>query len=407
MKKWKLGALAAVLLGLTAGNAQAQLASSYGAVAEPTQPKLAGYDGGFFLQSADEAFKLNVQTRLQFQHIYQRIVGNQIGAAGTAVDVNNFRFRRARMYISGNLFKNWEFLFLPSWGSGSGNAASNFWAGEIAYAPIPEFAVYVGTLVMPLDRMGTDSSSGKGLFPEAPITSSQEDGIVNRTLSRPAFSAPFTLGVGFRGKIADRVAYNVAVGNGEDYTNHNGTKQFAFGGRLVVDILGHPSLSDDSDFAYSQQPQLAIGAGSFFDHQNSTETLTVSGANLNVTTDYQWLGSTDLTFKWYGVSLTSEAYWRKNKITTGNFSNEDFGYYAQVGAFAIPKKLELAVRAAQIFREGPDNDVWEFTGGVNWYIQGQNVKLQTSYSFLNDYDGTLTQGPLKNHTFRTMLTLQI
>ncbi|MDX1386580.1 MAG: hypothetical protein R3257_03245, partial [bacterium] len=54
----------------------------------------------------------------------------------------------------------------------------------------------------------------------------------------------------------------------------------------------------------------------------------------------------------------------------------------QAGYFVIPKRMEVAVRASQVFLAGPQNDRGEFQFGINGFLYGKYLKLQTDYSYL-------------------------
>ncbi|MBI2344166.1 MAG: hypothetical protein HYV02_07550 [Deltaproteobacteria bacterium] len=378
-----------------ASSAHAQVASSYNnpVVPEVTQKPLAGYDNGFILRSADEAFALKIAARSQFQHQYRNI--RQAGQ----VDTNTFVMRRARFYLLGTIFKNFDFSLWLNHGTHPTAPSNTYWWADMTARIVPEFNITAGMTTMPIDRFG-ETSSGKYAFVEAPITATQEDGIQDRTIARQAFSNPETLGIRLWGDIS-RFHYILGVGNGDARQIFNQTRAFAYGARVWVDLIGNPGY-DETDFAYTETPGFAIGAGTSFDPQDATD------ANINnVTLNWAWTSSGDMILKWRGLSLLGEAYFRRAKVTTGNFTLDDFGYRGQVGYFVLPKKLELVARGVQIYREGPDNNVYEFGGGLNWYIEGHNIKLQVDYSRLKDYDATIGTGGIATDRFRTMLTFQI
>ncbi|MBI4237338.1 MAG: hypothetical protein HY696_02820 [Deltaproteobacteria bacterium] len=386
-----------------------QVASSYetpiGSAAE-AKP-ISGYDGsGFFLRSADDDFSLQIASRLQFQHIY-----TDVRAAGAA-DANTFRMRRARVTILGKLFKNFEFMNLINYGTvaasttavtgGGGGTVPNpnppTWLADMTATVIPQFKIQVGTVTLPLSRIG-ERSSGKQAFVELPITATQVDGGQLGTIARQAFDADTTLGLRLLGDIG-KFHYIVGVGNGEDSNYYNVTRSFSYGGRVWFDILGDSGGNGESDYGYTEEPVLSVGAGSLFDPQDATDSLAR-------TLDWSYTGSGDLYFQWRGLTITGEAYLRKIRVIQGSFTLDDFGYYAQAGYFVIPKKLEIVARGAQIFREGPDNNAYEFVGGLNWHLHGNNVKLQADFSRVLDYDATIGTGGLATNRFRTMFTFNI
>lgn len=406
MMRKVLGLVTAATIMLGGSTGFAQSASSY--EAPPPPRPLAGYDGGFLLRSADDDFSLQIMSQLQFQHLYQ-----DIRATG-ATDTNTFRLRRARFLLAGKFFKNFESTLFVQHGTTArmtqsvsgcagctiGNPNSPFWWGDMTATVVPEFKITVGSITLPMDRSG-EGSSGKASFIEQSIVGTQVDGQTNTTIARQAFTAGDTLGLRLWGTLANRFNYIVGFGNGEESNFFNTTRQFAYGSRFWVDILG-TSSNDETDLAYTETPQFAIGVGAMYDPQNAID----SNIN-NVTLDWALTGSTDLYFKWRGLSIITEGYGRRLKVATGNFSLDDIGYLGQVGYFVIPQHLELAVRGAQMFREGPNNNAYEFGGALNWYLHGHSVKLQTEFTRLLDYDETIGTGGLATNRIRTMLTFRI
>jgi hypothetical protein len=378
---------------------QAQVASYDGAAMAPQQKPLAGYDNGFVLRSANDDFNLKLYSRIQVQHFYENYRTN---TAGTGPDVNTFRLRRARFYFLGKLFKNWEFSTWVSHGTGAAAPSQLFWWADATAHVVPEFNVTFGATSMPMDRLG-ETSSGKMAFVEAPITVTQVDSAQTTSIARQAFGNPATLGLRLWGDIG-KFHYALGVGNaGGDHRVFNTSKQFVYGTRVWVDVVGDPGY-DESDFAYSETPGFAIGAGTAWDGVNAADT------TINfVTLDSSWTSSGDMMLKWKGLTLLAEAYYRRLKTVTAGLSLTDFGYHSQIGYFVMPKKLEFVGRAAQMYREGPLNNSYEFAGGLNWYIHNQNIRFQLDYSNLRDYSlvGSGGTGGQRTHRVRSMLTLQI
>lgn len=391
-------ALVGIFCMFMAGEAHAQTASSYdNPVTAPQEKPLAGYEGGFYLRSADDAFRLQIYSRLQFQYFFQDI------RLATATDTSTFRMRRARFYLFGTLFKNFSYSLWASHGTGAAAPSNTFWWADMTAHVVPQFNVTAGIITNPLDLQG-DGSSGKMAFIEQNLTATQVDGVQNQTIARQAFGNPATLGVRLWGDIG-RFHYTVGVGNGDAQNIFNQTKQPAFGTRVWVDILGKSSYEggfNESDLAYLQSPLFFIGAGSSYDGQDAVD------ANINnVTVNWAWTSAGSALFQWKGLTLLSEAYFRRLKVATGAFSLDDLGYYMQAGYFVIPKKLEVVGRVAQMFREGPNNNAYEYAGGLNWFINGNNVKWQFDASRLVDFDANAGTGGTATMRYRTMLTFQI
>ncbi len=381
-------------IGVTAP-AHAQVASSYNApVQESSAAKpLAGYDNGFFMRSADDEFRLQVMTRVQFQYQYQQIQG--------LPDTSSFFLRRARLIFIGTAFKNFDFMSYANYATSTAAVNAPSWYGDVTAHIIPAFNLQVGTVSTPLSGTG-EGSSGTAAFVGDSLTSSQEDGVKDKTIARQAFDTPLSIGVRAFGDVK-RFHYIVGVTNGDTNTAFNASKQFSYGARVRVDLLDDPG-SAEMDLAYSEKPAWAIGAGTSYDGQDAAVT---SVRATPAVVDWSWVSAADSLFKWRGFTLLTEGYLRKNKITTGNFTLDDFGYLMQAGYFVVPKKFEVVGRAAQIFREGPDNDAYEFAGGLNWYIHGNNVKLQTDVSRLLDFDATAGTGGQTTWRYRAQLQLSI
>ncbi len=74
-------------------------------------PKVAGWDNGFFLRSADKAYQLRITGQIQGD---SRSYVN----TGDRVDIDAFSVRRARLGIEATVFDHYEFRFLPDFGNG-------------------------------------------------------------------------------------------------------------------------------------------------------------------------------------------------------------------------------------------------------------------------------------------------
>jgi hypothetical protein len=68
----------------------------------------------------------------------------------------------------------------------------------------------------------------------------------------------------------------------------------------------------------------------------------------------------------------------------------------------MPNELELAARLAMVFPDA-GGDQGEYTGGLNYYFDGHNVKIQADYSALTTEDG-ISAG---NDRFDNRVRLQV
>ena len=140
---------------------------------------------------------------------------------------------------------------------------------------------------------------------------------------------------------------------------------------------------------------------------------------------------TDLAFRWLGFDLNFEYFlgFNTNDASSGaapgspyslpptSFNNH--GYYAQVGYFIIPKKLQLAARYSEITPNdkaivvAPNGDEItqgqdELLGAVSWYFAQHNLKLQTDFGPVNNYGVRDTAGDYADqHNFRWRVQAQL
>jgi hypothetical protein len=357
----------------------------------------AGYDGGFFVKNDDDTFKLSLTGRVQTKFYYEK--------ASTLPTTLSFQIRRAQLNVSSTIHDIVSMGFTLKHAVGDA-AGTNFQTVNIgsAYASvevIPQFVVTVGMVGLPLDMM-SEFSSAWYLLPEAPITNTQDDGIKAMTPLRPSFGVPDGLGVNFSGGYW-KWYYSFSVVNGTE-SNYaiNPDKKMSFGFRTGFNILD-PVPGSMTDFECSETPKLTVNIGSMYQGKRVDP-------NTNADIKYLWTSTLGVGLRWGGFSFTTEGYYRKTRITSigtalwARPKLTDIGYYAAAGYYVLPKKLELAAQAGQIIRQGPDNDSWQFGGGVNYYIFDNNLKLQAAYVLTTDFDDVTGTQNKKIHNFSMMLS---
>ena len=101
----------------------------------------------------------------------------------------------------------------------------------------------------------------------------------------------------------------------------------------------------------------------------------------------------DAAFKYLGFSTQVEYFLRivenENRTspwfvaTNDNGSAHQQGGYWQAGYFIVPQKVELIARLGGVWDFGNDN-MWEYAGGVNYYIRGNNLKLTADVTRINE-----------------------
>lgn len=370
--------------------------------------QVAGYNDGFFIQNEDQTFNLTINGRVQPQYQFTK-QGNNVrdpsdptGATNFPTKVSTFSVRRAEIKFGATVHDNLTFRVGLKHATNSANFATiNATGATVSYTVIPAFTVTAGMVGLPLDFI-TETSSSWLVMTDYPVTSTQDDGVQQITPLRSSFGAPDGLGVNFAGDISKFFYSASIVNNAESNYAFNTNMRVSAGLRAGMNIMDNANDGSQTDWECSPKPRLSMSAGGNYSSRRVDPN---TGADIK----YKLTGSLGLALRWAGFSLTTEGYIRRTRITTPGTAIwsrpnlDDFGYYAALGYYVIPKKLELAAIGGQIFREGPDNNSHEFGGGINWYIFDNNMKLQGAFTWNEDFDDIL--GRENNNIYRGTVLL--
>ena len=373
----------------------------------------AGYDNGFYLKSGKD-FSLVFNGLLQARYTYSH-VENTIGNAGTALgshysgDMNGFGLPNAMLWASGTLFQHVLFKFGGNFGSTSSfNTAAtgtfqliDAWAG---YSFAPWLNVRAGSMIVPFAPVKTIANNGGSEFPDF------------ATSSLP-FLPGYGLGADVYGVIGKgKFTYSVMVDNGSNSQNlvdstsplaGTGrdnrlgfyTREQFFGAGKPADFL------DEPDLQWHKKLVWAVGVGLGYESQNSSATAFPGGqsstkiAGLStqssgfLASPYTLNGNVyratlDFRSKYRGWSLFPAVFYQQ--INSGadvipglpTTSVAQYGYYVQTGYFLLPHKLEMAARVGQLFTDGLPNEMEEYTLGLNYYLFGENAKIQSAVNYI-------------------------
>ncbi len=311
---------------------------------------------------------------------------------------------------TGTVYEKLDFVTFINVGTADvGDAANTGWFAWATYNFSPAFQLTGGMIQIPLDRQGENSSVWL-LGVEQPLTATVEDDRKGRTIARNALGMPFDLGLRIDGQVG-RFSYALAGANGNGFNNLNANNELSYGSLFKIDILGKGvGYGPETDFAQTETPALSFNFGTGFEDEDAPDANVAA-----VTRRWSWISSAGAAFRYMGFALNSELYYRVIKFTgvsvedTNNDRKlKETGYYGNLGYFFIPKKLEGMVTAAQIFREGADNNGNEFGGGLNWYIYGDGkVKTQLDYTNVLDYDEIPGLNNAVFHRIRLMFSMFI
>lgn len=365
----------------------------------PAESHLVGYNKGFFIQNEDKSFVFLINGKFQPRYRIKR------DPKETPKGSHSFSVRRASVAFKGTLREKLAFGFALQHSTNAADFNSvNIIAAVLSYMPSPQFSIDTGMVGLPLDQAWFGSSS-KMLFTDPALTATQTDQVETKTITRSGFGGPDGLGVSFYGDVG-RFYYVANLVNGaEDNYNFNKNKRMAVGAMVGVNIMGDPRGAE-SDFNFSESPQLTLSAGLL----REPKTIDASVGVLPATIDYSVQGSTGVVFLYRGFAFRTEGYAKVMNVTNRGSAVDlagkktDLGYFASFGYFVLPKKFELAFMGAQIFREGVANDSHQVGFGFNWYLYEQNLKLQADYYLKKAYDRVVGKAFQNSHTFDAQFT---
>ncbi|HEX5033376.1 MAG TPA: porin, partial [bacterium] len=325
--------------------------------------KTVGYSKGFFVQSQDGKYRLNINGYAQFQTSYDRVGGeNTFG----------FQIRNVRLSFSGNIAtKKLTYKLQMDLAKFKDELLLDAWT---QYRFNNNVEIRVGQQDIPWQRQSIISSSNQEFvdrsiatteFLNAQAQDTDKDGVPDKLVRNGRDIGVVVQGTPFNKKLE----YNVGFFNGSGTNTANFNNSLLYTGRAVWNIRGDAGY-EEGDFANTQKVAAYFGAsGNYNTRDLSDDKVTQFG--------------TEAGLKYKGLALQGEFYYRNiNPGDSSLASTNDTGYYAQAGYFVIPKHLETAVRASQIFMEGLQNDKAEFEAVVNYYALGQHIKLQGDYAVL-------------------------
>ena len=370
---------------------------------DPCIERNAGYDKGFFIEQIDRSksgnsFLLRHSTRFQFRY-------NAFDSDGPNPDENNLEIERVRPKFAGYMFWPHMEYELQLDIDNDDEDRVELYNAFFRYAfsePLGwanEMAVKVGLWKMPLFRQEY-TSDGRLM-------------LVDRSMANEFFNIDHSVAVGLEGewKTAPRPTWwHLNVLNGFDTDGRSPgragdlDRNFGYLARVYTDLVGEWGKDEEPDLSYHECPAIRVGANGAFTHIDSegmaefrTFRVVDSGDRLSdlvpgLEEFAVWLYGVDAGFKYRGLSVLSEFYFRNIFDVDGaSLPNLfDHGYYVQVGYFIIPEKLELTSRHSRIVGNsgtlgGNDQSADEVGGGFNYYIKGHNLKIQ--FDVLS-YNGT-------------------
>lgn len=340
---------------------------------EPAEASV-GYKSGFFIESADENFKLKINGRVQGRYTFENI-----DLAGDEFEQESaFAIQRARLKLGGHVFsKNIEYKLQLDFGKG----------GMVLKDAYADFALVGDALMLRIGQY-------KKPFSRQQMTSSSKLELVDRAITDGAFGAGRDIGLMFHNETDEEpIEWAVGVFNG------TGDKPWFEGdvsGELVTDDEGNQVVEGEvtkgkfnnvpDKFRPMAVARIGYNHGGIKGYSEADleggPLRFAAGLSAMAAFDYDNSGTDvaselDFIVKAHGFSSTGGAY-----VATaspdgfGDLAYQQWGFHVQAG-HVIGQRFQPVVRYAMIDPDGGDNNVQEILGGLSVYLYGHNLKWQT------------------------------
>lgn len=332
------------------------------AMANGTTPKEdcqnAGYDKGFFIKSCDDEFKLVVNIHLTPQYQFLMLEDQDPDTLHT------FQLRYGRLNFSGHAFTP-DLTYFVQFEVIGGKDNTTKQADPLTDTLREAYLNYKFSEAFQL-RGG----EAKPFFNREELSSSSKLQFAGRSFVNKVFTTGYGIGLFAHGKTENKkLEYGVSVTNDGDTRNKTNENDLdvLIAGRVVYNIAGEHGYTM-SDIKNSQDLQLAIGAGAYYETESE-----------DYTDDAVFGVTADIAAMYKGFSFLAEGHY----ASVPDLDESLMGILAQAGYFFIPEKFEVAARFAGIM---PSSDAaqngYEITGGLNYYFKGHNLKFQLDYGLL-------------------------
>lgn len=345
----------------------------------------ASYDNGFHLATADQKFTMNINGLFQ-PRFTAFVPNNDAQALGAPGATDNFDIFLGRLALSGSAFDPSVHYFVQFQGSTAGNTnQTNFidWFAEKEFSP--KLIVRMGRSWTPysFENFG---NPGTYLFADFSV-------------AEYAFALSRSVGVtatGQDGKLGYALMVTNSVPGLDSGAQENFNQKVGFIGHVQYDILApYGYREEDPDGASS--PELTIWSSAAYNPVGS------SSAFSNETAGDRTVGATTtIGFRDGWFTLQNTGFYRR---TLSSFQPDfnSWGYAEQASYFIVPRRFEVDARIAGVLWGAPDflpvspadtvntwysgpnfpyHRIVEHSFGLNYYLHGNNAKLQTAYSYL-------------------------
>ena len=348
---------------------------------------MAGWNKGFFLQSADGNFKLNIKGQIQVRWTLNR--------AKDLPTEYGFENRRTKLSFEGHVID-------PSWRYKIKYAfANNSEAGQLEDAWIMKD---LSDLADGLDGLAVKLGAFKAPWLREELVSSSKQLTLDRGVVNEYFNQDYSKGVQL-GYEAESWRVSGWYGDGlnaiglgyrnSDTTNWNSNAtRWAFAARGEYKLEG--SWSQFKDFSSFRGDDFGVLFGVAVMGQKFKSNSTVAQLYANGTGALQYGLTGDVTVDFGGGSLFASFIWqRSTSAATANGSMEttDPWGVTVMGGYFVTETIELFGRYEYLDYDVststlPGSKFNGFTLGMNWFLAGKAVKFTTDWSINLESFGT-------------------
>lgn len=218
----------------------------------------------------------------------------------------------------------------------------------------------------------------KAPFSQQQLTSSGNQQLVDRSILDGVFVPGRQLGLQVWGQLGpqaypDFVDWRFGVFNGNGRTSTaNDNDEFQYVGRVMISPWGSAGYSESNLEAYDLRV-------SFAGEYNNNDTIVQPATGARTGTDVETFGAGVVLKAFKALFLHGQYYSGESETAAGVETKRD-GWLIQ-GGWLLTPKFEIAGRFAQLDpnTDMDNNDQTEWRGGISWYMNRHNWKLQADY----------------------------
>ena len=362
---------------------------------------------GFSWQTSKGDFKLKpymlIFTRGEYNYVDDE--GLNIAEVDNVVNTG-FSIPKAVLGFAGTAFGKITYNFVLD-ASASGSALLNQAWFDINMKD--EFRLRVGKFKTPMNR-AYQVRLGQSLMPVLPVSMSTQMNLPYSLNSvNPVMSTGFDIGVMAHGMIKDKWQYQAGIFNGTGIKINKATN-------TLSDDLNIPSFLYSGRLAYMPYGKMPLHEGDPKDIDNLKMSFAAS-ASYNVEANYE--SSNDLRLG-AEFSILANRFYLSSEVYTLNMDFVErqrtspalsyWGAYAQAG-YMLKSNIQPVARFEVMDRNSTDEDglLMMPAVGFNYYLLGQNLKLQAMYQGLiksghaNDYQANDDDNGLSERKFIVQL----